>query len=100
MNSNASISLSTPARYSGINGTDFEVDGGTVTVSFAGDDVNTAGRSILIENIAGGSVMLGEHARRQRHGMLVQNNTAGTISFNGAIGFRHDDEHGGNVDGQ
>ena len=92
-NSNASFTFNNATQIHEWSGDDFEVNGGTGTISFAGDIVNsssvnpsdTSGRSIFIHNVSGGSVTFtaDNTVDDTNQGILVNSNTGGTFNFNG-----------------
>ncbi|MEX0643535.1 MAG: hypothetical protein WD468_12590 [Pirellulales bacterium] len=93
LNSNASFTFDSATAIQEFGGTDFEVNGGAGTVSMNGDITNasatnpldTTGRSIHLRNITGGSVAFGTNNATidDNEGLLVENNTGGTINFLG-----------------
>jgi hypothetical protein len=98
--SNASFTFDDTTVIQEFGGTDFEVDGdltGTATVSFAGDIVNssttnpgdTTGRSVHIHDIDGGSITFtaASSIDDNNEGMLVEDNSGGTVSFLGTNTF-------------
>ncbi len=91
-NSNASFTFDNATQIREWRGDDFEVNGGTGTISFAGDIVNsstnpsdTTGRSIFIRNVTGGSVTftVDNTVDDTNQGILISGNTGGTFNFNG-----------------
>jgi len=68
---------------SGLSGTDFFVSGGAATISYPGDINNTAGRSVDINGHTGGTITLSGNITDTGTGIIVQNCTGGTTTFNG-----------------
>ncbi len=95
--SNASITFDSATSIKEFGGTDFEVNAGTGTISFAGDIVNsttvnpvdTTGRSVHVHNVTGGSVTFtaASSINDDNQGMLLTNNTGGTSTFLGTNDF-------------
>ena len=85
--SDASITFDTTTAIRKFSNTDFEVNGGKGTISYAGDIDNTDsdGHSVHVQNVTGGSVTFtaDNSINDNNLGMLVENNTGGTIGFNG-----------------
>jgi hypothetical protein len=92
--SNASITFDIDTTIQEFSGTDFQVDGGSGTISFAGDIRNsnaaptpgdTLGRSVEIRTRTGGSVTFTSTSNitDDNQGVLVQNNSGGTVRFDG-----------------
>lgn len=91
--SNASITFDTASRIREFGGTDFEVNGGAGTISFAGAIANstaanagdTTGRSAHIHGISGGSVTFTAASTidDDNQGWLVEDNTGGSVNFSG-----------------
>lgn len=86
--SNATITFDASTVIQNFNGTEFEVDGGTGNVTFHGDIINdndASGRSVHVHNRSGGAVQFSSQSSIDDDalGILVQNNTAGSISFLG-----------------
>ena len=90
-NSNGAITFDTNTTIKEFGGTDFEVSGGTGTISFAGDVVNSdaSGRSVHIHDVTGGSVNFtaASSINDDNDGMLVENNGTAAISFLGTNTF-------------
>ena len=103
LNSNSSLTFDGDTIVREFGGDDFTVDGGTGTISFAGDIINsttanpgdTTGRSVVVQNVTGGSVQFtaASSINDDNGGMLVQNNGnnanisfLGTNTFNMAAG--------------
>ncbi len=67
-NSNATFTFDTATQIHEWSGDDFTVNGGTGAITFAGDIVNTDtdGRSIRIQNVSGGTIIVrrGQYGRR------------------------------------
>lgn len=85
LNSNASLTFDNETVVREVSGTDFEVDGGTGTVTMNGDITNTAGRSINVQNISGGTVSFGANnaLTDSGTGIRIASNTGGTINLLG-----------------
>jgi hypothetical protein len=102
-NSNATFNFDSSTVIQEFGGTDFEVDGGTPVVSFAGDIINrsdvnaadTTGRSVDVNSITGGSVTFtaASSIRDDNQGLIVggplaaDGNSGGVISFLGTMEF-------------
>ncbi|HYG24794.1 MAG TPA: LamG-like jellyroll fold domain-containing protein [Verrucomicrobiae bacterium] len=71
----------------GASGTDIHVDQGAPTITYAGSITNTGGRSIVVQNLSGGSVSLPGVIVDSGTGILLQNNVSGssTITFAGTL---------------
>ena len=85
-NSNANFTIDGDSVIQGVAGTAFNVNFGTTgTISMAGDITNTAGRSIAVQNRAGGTVTFTSTSAvtDTGTGILVNNNSGGTTNFNG-----------------
>jgi hypothetical protein len=92
-NSNATFTIDQNTEIREVDGTDFFVDGGAGTINMNGDIINsnvanigdTIGRSVVIQNITGGTVTLTPNSsiNDDNQGVLVTNNTGGTINFQG-----------------
>ena len=82
-NSNASFTFDADTSVTGTNGTAFNVNDGTGTVNMAGDITNTAGRSIAVQNISGGSVTMTGTVNDTGTGILVNGNTGGNVNLAG-----------------
>src|ERR1017187_5015290 len=65
-------------------GTDFLVAGGNGTITYAGTINNTAGRSVDINGITGGSVTLSGNITDTGTGLNVSGCSGGTVTFSGA----------------
>lgn len=63
-------------------GTDVDINAGAGNVTFAGPITNTVGRSVSITNRTGGTVTLSGNINDTGTGLLAQNNTSGTQTFN------------------
>lgn len=95
--SNGSITFDSATSISKFGSTDFEVDSGTGTISFAGDIINSSvvdpldasGRSVHIHDVTGGSVNFtaASSINDDNDGMLVENNGTAAISFLGTNTF-------------
>lgn len=91
VDSNASITFDAASRIRKNDGDDFEVSGGTGTISFAGGIENSnavnngdnLGRSVNIHGVTGGSVTLTSAATvvDANQGMLITGNTGGTVNI-------------------
>ena len=68
---------------SGSTAAAFLVNGGSAALTYSGSLTNTAGRSVSLQNITGGSVTLSGNISDTGTGLLVQNNTGGTFTFSG-----------------
>ncbi len=89
--SNGSITFDIASRIRKFGGNDFEVSGGSGTISFAGGIENassvnpgdTSGHSVNIHNVTGGTVTLTSAAtvNDENEGILVTNNTGGTFNI-------------------
>ena len=96
-NNKASITFDSATKVQQFGGTDFEVNGGTGSVSYAGSIVNssavnpgdTSGQSVRVHNITGGSVTFtaASTITDNNAGMLVDNNGGGSVSFLGTNTF-------------
>jgi len=96
-NSNGSFTFDSNTTIREFGGTDFEVSGGTGSITFAGDIVNsttvnpgdTTGRSVHIHDVTGGSVNFtaASSINDDNGGMLVENNGTAAISFLGTNTF-------------
>ncbi len=94
VNSNATFNFDTATQIHEWGTNDFEVNGGTGAITFAGSIVNsslvnpgdTSGNSIRIHNVTGGTVTFttDNTVDDSNLGMLVDDNTGGTFQFNGA----------------
>jgi hypothetical protein len=92
-NSNATFTIDQNTEIREVDGTDFLVDGGSGTITMNGDIINataqnagdTLGRSVVIQNITGGSVTLSPQnsVTDDNDGMLITNNSGGTINLQG-----------------
>lgn len=95
--SDASITFDSATSIREFGGNDFEVNGGTGTISFAGDVINsttvnagdTTGQSARVHNITGGSVTFtaASSINDDNGGMLVDNNGTGSVAFLGTNTF-------------
>ncbi|EDY17372.1 Parallel beta-helix repeat protein [Chthoniobacter flavus Ellin428] len=93
----SAISLTTPSgtitmtggSISGAAGPSFFVSGGNAVISYNSTITNTAGHSVQVQGITGGSVTLSGAITDTGTGILVQNNTGGTITFSGASDSIH-----------
>ncbi len=95
--SNGTVTFDSASRIREFGDTDFEVNGGTGTISFAGGIVNStttnpgdaAGRSVHVHDVTGGSVNFSaaSNINDDNLGLLVQNNGAANISFLGTNTF-------------
>jgi hypothetical protein len=93
LNSNATFTIDQNTEIQEVDGTDFLVDGGTGTINMNGDIINasavnagdTIGRSLVIQNITGGTVNLTPNSsiNDDNEGVLVTNNSGGTITVQG-----------------
>ncbi|MCC7475806.1 MAG: hypothetical protein IT425_10445 [Pirellulales bacterium] len=91
--SNASFTFNSATRIREFGGDDFEISGGTGTVSFAGGIENstvanasdTTGRSVHIHDATGGTITFtaASTINDDNEGMLVEDNNATTINFLG-----------------
>ncbi len=92
-NSNALFTFDSSTTIQEFGGNDLEVNGGTGTVSFAGDIVNsttvnpgdTTGQSLRVHNITGGSVTLtaASSINDDNGGITIDNNGTGSVSVLG-----------------
>ncbi len=89
LNSNATFNFDSATRIQGVTGTDFDVNGGTPVITMAGDITNTAGRSVQVQNVTGGSVNFTSTSSitDTGGGMRILTNTGGTFSFLGTNDF-------------
>jgi hypothetical protein len=69
---------------SGSSGVAFAVTGGNATVSYAGTISNAANRVVSINGRTGGALTLSGSITDTGAGIVVQNNTGGTIAFTGS----------------
>jgi hypothetical protein len=93
LNSDASFTFDSATLIREIDGVDLLVDGGAPTVSFSGDIVNssaanagdTLGRSVVVQNVTGGTTTLAAASsiNDDNLGVLITNNTGGTTTFLG-----------------
>lgn len=60
------------------------VSGSAPTLTYAGSISANAGRPVLVDGLSGGSVEISGDIASTGLGILVQNNTAGAVSFTGA----------------
>jgi hypothetical protein len=98
--SNATFDFDAASEVKEFDSTDFEVDGGAGTITFAGDVINTtvnsvndtSGRSVHIHDVTGGSVTFTAASSIQddNEGLLVEDNSGGVISFLGTNDFDTD----------
>ncbi|HEX8294296.1 MAG TPA: Ig-like domain-containing protein [Pyrinomonadaceae bacterium] len=63
-------------------GTDVDINNGSGNITYAGSITNTAGRSVSITNRTGGTVSITGTISDTGTGLLAQNNTTGTPTFN------------------
>jgi hypothetical protein len=86
-NSNATFSFDTATKIRKWSNDDFEVNGGTGAITFAGDidNTDTGGNSIHIRNVSGGTITFtaDNTVDDTNLGILVSGNSGGTYSFNG-----------------
>ena len=92
-NSNGTFSFDSATQIREWNDDDFEVNGGTGTITFAGDIMNSNaqnagdldGNSIHIRNVSGGTITFtaDNTVDDTNLGILVSGNTGGTYNFNG-----------------
>jgi hypothetical protein len=84
-NSNATFAFDADTSTMNLVETDFEVSGGTPTITFAGDIFNNAGRSVHVHDITGGNVTFSAASMIDDDGLgiLVEDNTGGSVSFVG-----------------
>ncbi len=66
-------------------GTDFNVDGGNATVSYAAMITNSAGRSVVVQNRTGDTATFSGAITDTGTGIFLNNNTGSTISFSGVL---------------
>jgi hypothetical protein len=69
---------------SGSTGVAFSVNGGNAAVTYAGTITNAAGRAVSVTGRTGGALTLSGNLTETGDGILVQNNTGGTVVFSGA----------------
>ena len=69
----------------GAPGTAVDVNGGSPNLNFNATIANTAGRSVEISSIAGGSLNFTNTITDSGQGVLVSNNTGGTVTFTGLL---------------
>lgn len=91
--SNASFTFDDGTVIREMADTDFEVNGGTGTISMGGDIINstaanagdTSGRSVHIHDVSGGATTFSVTSSidDDNEGMLITNNTGGTSTFMG-----------------
>jgi hypothetical protein len=88
-NSNATFNFNNNTTIQEVNGVDFDVNGGTPNITFAGDLINTVGLSAQVQNITGGTVNFTSASSidDDGNGLRALNNTGGTISFLGTNDF-------------
>jgi hypothetical protein len=88
-NSNANFNFDNNTTIQEVNGVDFDVNGGTPNITFAGDLINTVGLSAQVQNITGGTVNFTSVSSidDDGNGLRVLGNTGGTISFLGTNDF-------------
>lgn len=75
----------TGGSISGVSGTDVDINGGTAAIAIGASVSNTVGRSIAVQNLAGGSVTFSAPIADTGLGVLLQNNSSATISFSGGM---------------
>jgi hypothetical protein len=87
--SNASFTFDSATEIREVDGVDFDVNGGTGTVNFSGDITNTVGQSVRVQNVTGGTVnfQAASSITDSGQGMLLNNNSGGTLSFLGTNDF-------------
>ncbi len=95
--SNASFDFDAASTVEDLGSTNFEVNGGSGSVVFAGtinnsttiNPTDTTGRSVHVRNITGGSVTFttASSIEDDNEGLLVETNSGGVISFLGSNDF-------------
>src|SRR5262249_31945979 len=98
VNSNATFNFDAATQIHEWGTNDFEVNGGTGAITFAGAIVNnsstnpldTTGHSIRIHNVTGGTVAFSatNNVDDTNQGMLVDNNSGGTFQFSGTYNLK------------
>ena len=81
----AVFSAGSSSTITNATGTDFNLDGGNATVSYAGPINNTAGRSVVVQNRTADSATFTGAITDTGTGVFLNSNTGSTISFSGAI---------------
>ncbi len=66
-------------------GTDFNVDGGNATISYAAAITNSAGRSVVVQNRTGDTATFSGSVTDTGTGIFLNNNIGSAISFSGAL---------------
>lgn len=82
-NSDASFTFDADTVIQEVNGTAFEVDGGSGTVSMSGDITNTSGDSIHVHDIEGGTVTMLGDVTDTGTGITIDSNTDGDVNLLG-----------------
>lgn len=93
LNSDATFTFDNTTAIRDWGTTDFDVNGGNGTISFAGSIVNsstvnsfdTSGRSVRVHNVTGGNTTFtaASTINDDNQGWLVDNNQGGSVNFNG-----------------
>ncbi len=81
----AVFSAGSTSTITNATGTDFNLDGGNATVSYAGPINNTAGRSVVVQNRTADSATFTGAITDTGTGILLSSNTGSTISFTAAL---------------
>jgi hypothetical protein len=82
---NGTFSAGATSSITTATGTDFNVNAGTATISYAGTITNTAGRSVSITNKTGGSTTFTNAITDTGTGIFMNSNGGSTMSFTGGV---------------